>query len=208
MTGPRAVGTSTVGFGLASSAWQQGTPTAFVDLEQLAFLRDPEATSHVNLGLGTANTAALHHLFASQGADSIVVSSHLGDSSNLERLRSAAAHAAVTVIRLRASEATLRAHVRERAGGSPARLAGDDLTNASTVYQEQVVRAGLAHQQALDDQAHEDIVIDVSGRTAGSVIEELTKRLNQSVRARRRRRRVPLSRTDDRSTPRSRRPTA
>ena len=176
LTGPRAVGTSTVGFGLARAAWEQGISTGFVDLDQLAFLRGPAVTSQGNAGLGLANTAALHELFASRGAASLIVSSHLADRTEHQHLRSAAAHARVTVVRLRGDETTLAAHVRERTAGSTARLAGDDLTNADPTYQEQVLREATTRQRDLDQQALEDALIDVSSRTADSVVEEVTKR--------------------------------
>jgi hypothetical protein len=176
LVGPRAVGTSTLGYSLARSAWEQGVSTGFLDLDQLSFLRSPGAATHLHAGLGVTNTVALHRPFASRGAGRLIVSSHLTDETDQEHLRSAA-DVPVTIVRLRADEATLAGHVRTRSRGSQARLAGDDLINADLGYQERVVREAVARQQVLDQGAGEDLLLDVTDRTADSVVAEIRELL-------------------------------
>ena len=56
LTGPRAIGTSTIGFGLARSAWEHGTKTGFLDLDQLSFVHDPSRGPTSTRGWGSATS--------------------------------------------------------------------------------------------------------------------------------------------------------
>jgi len=171
VTGPRAVGSSTIGFGLAMRRWRANRRTAFVDLQQLGFVsRDNRPATDVRLSIG--QLAAMHRLMAARGAELLVVTGHLTVRSRAA-LRMSLPAAAVTVVRLRADEATLRDHARTRVRGSDARLAGDDLRGADQRHQDYVVAAALAEQAALDASALDDAVLDVSGRTQEVVIAEL-----------------------------------
>lgn len=149
VTGPRAVGSSTVGFGLAMSRWRAGLRTGFVDLQQLTFVAGG-VTPHLDLSsLSIVQLAATHQFFTTCGAELLVVTAQLGvgDSTLVRR---ALPSARVTVVRLRADMSTLRNHVRARVAGSDARLAGDDLLGAGSEHQTAVVAAASAHQVALD----------------------------------------------------------
>jgi hypothetical protein len=87
------VGTSTVGFGLARFLWNSGVVTGFADLDQLAFLRNGDENDHEGSVLGEANLAALHDHFATYGAERLIISAHLGDTSEHELVRAAAPQA-------------------------------------------------------------------------------------------------------------------
>ncbi len=170
VTGPRAVGTSTVAFGLAMRRWRANRKTGFLDLQQLGFLsQNGRPTTDCALSIGQA--AAMHRLMAARGAELLLVSAHLtvSDRAVLER---SLPKAPLTVVRLRADEMALRQHVRDRARGSDARLAGDDLLSASPEHQELVVAAAVAEQATLDATSIDDAVLDVSGKTAAETIME------------------------------------
>src|SRR4051812_2752557 len=170
VTGPRAVGSSTIGFGLAMQRWRAGRRTGFVDLQQLGFLsREGRPAPDVALSIG--QLAAMHRLVSARGAELLVVSGHL-DVSDRTALRGALRGAAVTVVRLRADEATLREHVLSRVQGRGARLAGDDLLAAGRRHQDLVVTAAVAEQAALDAAAVDDAVLDVGRRTPAEVVAE------------------------------------
>lgn len=172
LTGPRAVGTSTVGFGLARLLWNNGVVTGFADLDQLAFFRSGGHDDREGSVLGAANVAALHELFATHGADRLILSAHLGDASEHELVRTAAPREMVTIVRLRADVETIAGHVDERSSGSEARLAGDDLAGASPSRQVDVIRQARSQQVILDGLAVEDALIEVSGRSVDSVVAE------------------------------------
>ncbi|MDX6302373.1 MAG: hypothetical protein QOF53_3587, partial [Nocardioidaceae bacterium] len=143
LTGPRAAGSSTIGFGLATRRWRAGRRTGFVDLQQLGFSwsRDGRVSSDATLAI--VQLAVLHGLLAELGAGLLVVSGHLsvGDRATL---RAAVPAARVTVVRLRADRGSIEEHVSARVRRSAARLAGDDLLDADRSHQEGVVLAALA----------------------------------------------------------------
>ena len=171
ITGPRAVGVSTVGFGLAMRRWQAGRRTGFLDLQQLGFVARPGRRIVAEADVAIRQLTAMHGLMALRGAERLVVSGRLAVSDRAA-LRSALPHAGVTVVRLRADAATLADHVRSRVGRSDARLAGDDLLGADEEHQRRVISAALAEQVALEAAA-DDVVLDVSGRTVDDVIAEV-----------------------------------
>lgn len=148
VTGPRAVGSSTVGFGLATVRWRADLRTGFVDLQQLAFLACPESAEITNAALATTQLATTHAFLASRGAGLLVVSGHLG-AADRGTLKAALPNAPVTVVRLRAEVTTLEAHVRDRVSGSEARLAGDDLLGDGPGYQAAVVAAASPSSSVL-----------------------------------------------------------
>lgn len=174
VTGPRAVGSSTVGFGLAMGRWRADLRTGFVDLQQLAFFACPESTEITDAALATTQLAAMHAFLAARGATLLVVSGHLG-AADRSTLRDALPIAPVTVVRLRADVATLEAHVRDRVTGSEARLAGDDLLGVGAGYQAAVVAAALAEQEHLDVSASDDAVLDVTGHTAADAVADVER---------------------------------
>ncbi len=174
VTGPRAVGSSTVGFGLAMERWRAGLRTGFVDLQQLAFLAGHGSARNSDPALASMQFAVMHGLLAARGAGLLVAGGHLGRAER-PILRSSLPMARVTVVRLRADATTYDAHVRDRMDGSAARLAGDDLLGADAEYQAAVVAAAIAEQDHLDAEAHDDAVLDVTGRSPADVVIELQR---------------------------------
>lgn len=120
-----------------------------------------------------ANLAAFHELFAGHGATRLVVSSHLSGTSDHELVRAASPCGVVTIVRLAADEAAIAGHVRERNLGSEARLAGDDLAYASPTRQAEVVQKSRSQQAMLGALAHEDALIELSGRSVDTVVAEV-----------------------------------
>ena len=181
ITGPRASGTSTVAFGLATDRWRAGLRTGFVDLQQIGFIAGGAHTDLAEPALAIHQLAAMHSLMAARGAELLVVSGHL-DARTHDALRDALPSAPVDVVRLRADKATIEAHVRGRARGSEARLAGDDLLGASSAHQADVVATALSQQELLDAAAAEDLVLDVGGRSPADVVSDVERFLAGSRR--------------------------
>lgn len=173
LAGPRAVGSSTVGFGLAGRRWRAGRRTGFLDLQQLGFIAaDHRAGSES--ALAANQLASMHNLMTERGAELIIVAGHLSFRDR-SLVRAALPQAKVTVVRLRANEQTLAQHVRARVNGSDARLAADDLLGVDQDHQDVVVAAALAEQRRLDAVPADDAVLDVSDRTADDVIDDLQR---------------------------------
>jgi broad-specificity NMP kinase len=180
VTGPRIVGSSTVGFGLARTRWRAGLRTGFVDLQQLAFLAGPRSPTHVDPALGITHLAVMHALLAARGPGLLVVCGHL-TVADRPALRAALQPSAVTIVRLRSDVITLEAHVQDRVNGRGARLAGDDLLGVDPGYQAAVVAAALAEQEYLDAHANDDVVIDVTGRSPADVVADIEHRFATQI---------------------------
>jgi broad-specificity NMP kinase len=178
VTGPRAVGSSTIAFGLATARWRDGRPTGFLDLQQLGFLDGRNCTVEEAAALAISQLARMHTLLAARGAEFVVVSGHL-TLADRQSIRHAFSKSRVSLIRLRGDEATIEAHVHERVAGSEARLAGDDLRGAGPAHQSLVVAAAVADQAVLDAAADDDVV-DVSRRTVAEVLEEIELKLGSA----------------------------
>jgi broad-specificity NMP kinase len=172
VTGPRAAGSSTVGFGLASARWRADLPTGFVDLQQLAFLTYGDSPAVTNAALGIRQLAVMHTFMAAHGARLLVVSGHL-TLADRAAIRRALRSSTVTVVRLRANRATFEAHVRDRVAGNAARLAGDDLLGAGREHQAAVVATALREQAHLDAYATSDAILDVTGRSPAAVVAQI-----------------------------------
>ena len=173
ITGPRVVGCSTVGFGLARRSWSEGSRTGFADLEQLSFLRTPQTTDHTSTKLGLTNLATLASVFTRRGATLFVGNGHLRDQHQVADLRQHLTD--VIVIRLRANADTLRSHILGRLGGNAARLTGDDLADAKATYQEEVLAKALSEQQQMDDIGIGDLVLDVDHADPNKIVEQITQ---------------------------------
>jgi hypothetical protein len=114
----------------------------------------------------------MHRIFARHGAERLVVTAHL-TAADRHALKATFPEAPVRVVCLRADAKAFADHVRERTAGNGDRLAADDLLGASESYQAIVVRRALDEQQALEDEAIDDAVYDVSGRAPASVVAEI-----------------------------------
>jgi broad-specificity NMP kinase len=174
VTGPRALASSTAGFALAANRWRRNQRTGFLNLQQLGFLAGHEPAQPDDSSLALTQLAAMHALLDTRSAQLLVVGGHLGIDDR-GPLRSALPEAAVTVIRLRADAPTLQASVRDRARGSEARLAGDDLLGAAPNYQAAAVAAAVTEQRLLDAHAGDDHVLDVSARTTVDVVTDIER---------------------------------
>lgn len=169
ITGTRAVGSSTVGFGFVSRRWRSGLSTAFVDPEQLSFISDCDSIDD----LAARQLATMHELMASRGAGLFVVSGRPTVVNPLT-LGTAAPAASHLIVRLRADRDTVQGHVRERALGSGARLAGDDLLGADVPQQARVVAKSVEDQRMLDAAAPEnEHVLDATGRSPDELVDGL-----------------------------------
>lgn len=177
LTGPRAAGSSTVGFELARRQWRAGRKTGFLDLRQLGFISRNGRTAY-EAALAVDHLAAMHDLMTDHGAELVIVSGRLS-TADRALVRAALPRAQITTVRLLADEPTLTEHVRARVNRDDARLAGDDLLGADREHQAAVVAAALAEQHILDSSAVDDLVLDISGRTPDEAVAHL-KRLTST----------------------------
>lgn len=169
--GPRAVGKSSVSWEMFQRAFESGTATGYVDLEQLGFLQPADKG---NSTLRVANLAGLWNTFRPLGAHSMIANGRI-DVEDARLIHSHFASVSVHLVRLTADADTYRDRIRRRHAGGPARLAGDDLASATPEHQERVLREALAAEARYQATDPADAVIDTR-RLSASEVAELIRR--------------------------------
>ncbi|MBG0564531.1 hypothetical protein [Actinoplanes aureus] len=129
ISGPAAIGKSTVGWLVYHQLRQAGTHAAFVDLDQIGFHRPARAADPGNHRLKAANLAAVWREFRASGAECLVAVGPLERPEGLEAYATALPATTITLCRLTASRAVLAERVTRRGHGlKPANgMAGDEL---------------------------------------------------------------------------------
>jgi hypothetical protein len=158
ITGPRCVGSSTVGWLVATDRWQKQSRTGFIDIAQLSF------TWNLDVPVGLTNGVALCETFADDGAELFVLVAPL-EIEPVE-VRAAFNHAEVSVIRLDATDADLHSRALSRTRGEGPRLPGDDLSGASVGDAHALIASAVARQRI--DVRPGEIPIDTSGTDASA----------------------------------------
>lgn len=163
--GPRAVGKSTAGY----QAWdliRRGVTAAFVDLDQIGFLRPAPAGDPRNHAVKARNLAALWQTYHGLGARRLVVVGPLDADADIRAYSSALPAARITVCRLHASADRLTERVMLRGqGGGPPLVAGDDLTGQPPAALRQVAHEAAAEAKALDRAGVGSVRIDTTFQT-------------------------------------------
>jgi len=166
--GPRAVGKSSVSWGLAMRRWVGGERTAYVDLDQVGFLRPapPDAS------LQAANLGVIWRNALSRGANRLVANGMVTTSEDLATLRHAVQPALVRALRLTASPDALWERILARSAGGPARLINDDLENATPEVQRQVHHIAVGQNAEYEASDLGDDVIDSSTLCNDEAVEQ------------------------------------
>ena len=166
--GPRAVGKSSVSWGMAMRRWVSGEPTVYVDLDQVGFLRPAPADA----SLQAANLGVIWRNALSRGANRLIANGMVATNEDLAILRHAVRPAPVQALRLAANPDTLWERIRARSAGGPARLINDDLANAAPEVQRHV--HGVAVGQNVEYAASNlgDDVIDTTSLRIEGVVEQ------------------------------------
>jgi hypothetical protein len=105
LTGPHGVGKSAVGWQVFATIAASGSTVAYVDLDQLGFVRPEPA----------------------EGAEYLVLVGDIGESGALERYVRATPDGALTLCRLRAGPDELTARILARGRGDGPPMPGDEL---------------------------------------------------------------------------------
>ena len=166
--GPRAVGKSSVSWGLAMRRWISGERTVYVDLDQVGFLRPalPDASLQAaNLGMIWRNALA-------RGTSRLIANGMVTTHEDLAILRHAVRPAPVRALRLTADPDTLWERIRARSAGSPSRLANDDLENAAPDVQRNVHRCAVGQNVEYAAANLGDDVIDTTNLCIEEAVEQ------------------------------------
>jgi len=163
VTGPRAVGTSTV-------AWQvfmasvASDCTGYLDLEQLGFL--PATLQEALLPTKLANVATCWAGFRSLGAERLVLCGHV-DGHQLSAIRERVP--SLRVVALTAAPDVLLERARRRSRQKDIWLPGDDLFGRDDTYLREVVR-----QAATFEPEHADLVAATDGLAPADLAARIT----------------------------------
>ncbi|MBE3074962.1 MAG: AAA family ATPase [Actinobacteria bacterium] len=166
--GPRAVGKSSVSWGMAMRRWVSGERTVYVDLDQLGFLRPAPSDA----SLQGANLGVIWRNALSRGANRLIANGMVTTNEDLAILRHAVRPARVQALRLAANPDTLWERIRARSAGSPARLISDDLENAAPDVQRHVHRVAVGQNVEYAASNLGDDVIDTTNLCIEEAVEQ------------------------------------
>jgi hypothetical protein len=172
LCGPAAVGKSTAGWETYTQSRLAGVHTAFLDLQQIGFLRPESAGNH---RLKAANLAAIWRTYYEAGARRLVLVGSVEHPDQVALYRAALPAAAFTVCHLRAGRARLteRALLRGRGQGPP--VVGDALVGLPPGELRRI--AAEAHAaDATSTVGH--LEIDTDGQTPADTAAEILKRIS------------------------------
>jgi len=167
--GPRAVGKSSISWGMAMRRWASGERTMYVDLDQVGFLRPAPSDS----SLLAANLGAIWRTALSRGANHLVANGMVTTREDLAILRHAVRPASVRVARIAASPDTLWDRIRARSVAGPARLIDDDLEIATPGVQRRVHRVAVGQSADFAAANLGDDVIDTTGLSIEEAVQLL-----------------------------------
>ncbi len=114
ITGPVGVGKTSVLSEVTELLEAAGIPFAAVDLDNLSWCYPSPSDDRFRSALTLKNLAVVWHNFRNAGAERLVIARVVESRDELDRYRAAVPGADVTVVRLGASDATLRDRVDKR----------------------------------------------------------------------------------------------
>lgn len=129
--GVRGVGKSSVGFRLFTDVMMSGTMAAYVDLDQVSFLRPAPPDDPTNHRVKTRNLARVWSVYERAGARFLVASGDV-DRDVVGVYAAAVPGLTMTVCQLHADAATLKDRLLGRGRGEGPFLPGDHLRGMST----------------------------------------------------------------------------
>ncbi|MFC0622679.1 hypothetical protein [Kribbella deserti] len=160
------MGKSSVGFEIFQSLLGSGVPTAYLDLEQIGFMRPvPGPAGH---RIKARNLADLWQSFRKAGAERLVVAGPVEDEDALDVYK---AELKLTLVRLHAEHRQLAERIQLRAEGDGWRAPGDSLAGQPP----NVVREVIAKAQRLADDLERNDLGDVRLDTTTLTVAEAAK---------------------------------
>jgi hypothetical protein len=173
LCGATAVGKSTVGWEIYRLLNRSGLHTAFVDLDQIGFLRPVLADDPANHRLKAANLAAIWPTFRAAGARRLVIVGPVGKADDV-----AAYSAAGTILlcRLHARRRQLTERVRLRGQGQGPPIAGDELVGQPAAALQRAVDRAVADADDLEAAGIGDVRIDTDDRSVPDIAHEISCR--------------------------------
>ncbi|WP_055588538.1 P-loop NTPase family protein [Peterkaempfera griseoplana] len=162
--GPTGVGKSTIGWQVHQRV-NDSVRSAYLDLDQLAFLRPAPPGDPALHRLKADNLAALWRAYRDAGAAALVVTGQVPDEATAALYTAALPPAAVTLCRLRAGRTALVERIISRGRGGSWAAPGDPLKGRAVAELLRTAEGAVAAAAALDRAAPGHLCVDTDGRT-------------------------------------------
>jgi adenylylsulfate kinase-like enzyme len=171
LCGATGVGKSTIGFQIFQQVMRAGGAAAYVDLEQVGFLRPAPLDDPDNHRVKVRNLAAIWQTFRESSARCLIVVGSVDDRDVVERYRASLPEGTLTMVRLHAGHDHLADRIMLRGQGDGWRAPGDPLEGQPIAILNRIVARAAASAGELERAEIGDLRIDTDGRT----IEEVTQ---------------------------------
>lgn len=168
LCGATAVGKSTVGWEVYRRSNLSGVHTAFLDLDQIGFLRPVPVDDPLNHRLKAANLASIWPAYSAAGARRLVIVGPVSDPSDV-----AAYTGTILLCRLHASRRQLTERIMLRGQGQGPQIAGDELTGQPAAALREAADRAAVDALALEAAGIGDVRIDTDDRSVAEIAHEI-----------------------------------
>ncbi|HEX7993188.1 MAG TPA: hypothetical protein VF506_04650 [Streptosporangiaceae bacterium] len=171
--GATGVGKSTAGFQLYLRHLRAGLTVGYIDLDQIGFVRPERANDPGRHRLKASNLAAMWRTYHAAGARHLIATGPVGSEATLQAYVRALPDAKVTLCRLHAGAADLRARILSRGDGGSWPQPGDPLRGQPPEYLHQVADQAIDDAKALERAGVGTVRVDTDGRSVAEVADLL-----------------------------------
>jgi adenylylsulfate kinase-like enzyme len=177
LCGATGVGKSTIGWQVFMQIRRAGMHVAFIDLEQIGFLKPAPAGDPCNHRLKARNLTAMWQTFQADGAERLIVVGGVNDHEHVRAYTKALPKTTLTLVRLHAGQEQLAERIMRRGDGEGWRIPGDPLKGQDTAVLQQIADVAASDAEWLASNRIGDMCIDTDERT----VEEVTQDLLQQI---------------------------
>jgi adenylylsulfate kinase-like enzyme len=177
LCGATGVGKSTVGWQIFRTVVRDGFTAAYVDLEQIGFLR-PTLDGIRHHHVKADNLAALWQTYRAAGAECLVVVGSAENAAAVGAYLDALPSANVTLCRMHADRDQLTRQIMLRGRGGSWAAPGDPLTGVPATRLLEIAEAAAAEAESLERAAIGDFAVAVDGRTVAALADAIRARTN------------------------------
>ncbi len=167
--GPTGVGKSTIGWQVWISILRSGATSAFVDLDQIGFLRPAPRDDPQNHHVKASNLTAIWSHYRAAGVQTLIAVGPVEDRQALDAYAAALPSADLTLVRLHANREALTDRLLARGRGEGVRLPGDELTGLSSTALREIADSAAATATATQTANLGDVSVDTSGQTLDEI---------------------------------------
>lgn len=179
--GVTGVGKSTITFDVYMKTLRDGTPAAYVDLDQIGFCNPAPADDPRNHRAKARILSALWQNFRAAGAESLIMVGPIEDQAAVETYTKALPPATVTVCRLHAGRDEVTRRIMLRGQGGSWAQPGDPLKGRPVEYLLDVANRAAAEAELLERSGLGDLSIDTGSRTVEESVEAIVALMGRAV---------------------------